>query len=68
MRCMRLPECPTALHTLAVSCRDHGAAGGGVAGGLAHVALWNSAFLLSGDMQELLAARQARRQPLFSKL
>ncbi|WIA37909.1 hypothetical protein OEZ86_001286 [Tetradesmus obliquus] len=51
------------LHT-----RDHGAAGGGVAGGLAHVALWNSAFLLSGDMQELLAARQARRQPLFSKL
>jgi hypothetical protein len=48
--------------------RDHGSAGGGVAGGLAHVALWNSAYLLSGDMAELLAARAARRQPAFSKL
>jgi hypothetical protein len=39
-----------------------------VAGGLAHVALWNSAYLLSGDMAELIAARAARRQPKFSKL
>eukprot|EP00882_Tetradesmus_deserticola_P033734 GHRQ01038559.1.p2 GENE.GHRQ01038559.1~~GHRQ01038559.1.p2 ORF type:complete len:206 (+),score=90.42 GHRQ01038559.1:743-1360(+) len=50
------------LHT-----RDHGSAGG-VAGGLAHVALWNSAYLLSGDMAELLAALVARRPPAFSKL
>jgi hypothetical protein len=51
-----------------ILCRDHGTAGGGVTGGLAHVALWNSAYLLSGDMQELLAARAAKRQPAFSKL
>jgi hypothetical protein len=58
----------SAYRVLPSLCSDHGSAGGGVAGGLAHVALWNSAYLLSGDMAELIAARAARRQPKFSKL
>lgn len=40
----------------------------GVAAGLAHVALWNSAYLLSDDMARLIQARAQRRTPVFSKL
>eukprot|EP00775_Hariotina_reticulata_P009900 gene9899-10057_t len=47
------------LHT-----RDHP----GVSDGLAHVALWNSAYLLSADMEELIRARSSKRAPAFSKM
>lgn len=53
-----LPSCPRLpLY------RDHS-----VREGLEHVALWNTGFLLSGDMQELLAAQAAKRRPRYSKL
>lgn len=55
---------PVAAVAAAACCRDHP----GVLAGLQHVALWNSAFLLSADMQELIAARAGRRRPVFSKL
>jgi hypothetical protein len=51
-------------HLLVCCCRDSP----GVAAGLAHVALWNSAYLLSDDMARLIQARAQRRAPVFSKL
>ncbi len=44
--------------------RDHAS----VAEGLRHVALYNSAFLLSGDMEVLLQAMATKQQPVYSKL
>jgi hypothetical protein len=32
------------------------------------VALWNSAYLLSGDMAQLVAARGRKQQPVYAKL
>lgn len=53
------------LVCVGLTCRD---SPGGVAAGLAHVALWNSAYLLSDDMARLIQARAQRRTPVFSKL
>ena len=44
-------------------CREHT-----VADGLREVALWNSAQLVSQDLEASFAALQQRQQPLFSKL
>jgi enoyl-CoA hydratase len=41
--------------------RDHT-----VADGLAHVAGWNAAMLLSGDLQEAMLAQREKRAPKFA--
>ncbi len=41
--------------------RDHS-----VADGLNHVAIWNAAALLSGDLKECMAAQQEKRPPQFA--
>jgi hypothetical protein len=42
---------------------------GGVAAGLRHVALWNSAYLLSEDIARVVTHGQGKKQaPVFSKL
>ena len=40
--------------------RDHS-----VADGLQHVAMWNAATLMSGDLQEAIAAQKEKRAPAF---
>ena len=47
----------------AACCREHT-----VADGLREVALWNSAQLVSRDLEASFAALQQRQQPHFSKL
>jgi len=39
-----------------------------VADGLSEVALWNSAQLVSQDLQEAFSALQQKRSPQYSKL
>jgi len=46
----------------------HARDSGGVSEGLEHVALHNSAFLLSDDIGEMLKARSTKQPPRFSKL
>jgi Delta3,5-Delta2,4-dienoyl-CoA isomerase len=36
--------------------------------GLEHIAMWNSAMLLSSDVEEAVKASLEKRKPVFSKL